>query len=300
MVIPDFEMLTKPILRYASDKQEHYYRNIIEFLANEYNLTEAERKEYLPSGVMRIFDNRVGWTLYYLKRAGLLESTKRGFYRITQEGLEVKAQNPPEIDTKYLKRFSRFQEFIQAKDKEEEEISSASSQSPEESFEYSYRRIRQILIEDLLNRVKSSSSQFFERLVVDLLVRVGYGGSIKEAGKAIGKSGDEGIDGIIKEDVLGLDLIYIQAKRWDGFVGRPEIQKFAGALQGQRAKKGIFITTGSFSKEAQEFISKIDTKIVLIDGKELVELMIDHNVGVSIVRSIEMKKIDSDYFDEPA
>ncbi len=148
--------------------------------------------------------------------------------------------------------------------------------------------------------MKNSLSKFFERLVVDLLVRIGYGGSIKEAGKAIGKSGDEGIDGIIKEDVVGLDLIYIQAKKWDGFVGRPEVQKFAGALQGQRAKKGIFITTGSFSKEAQEFISKIDTKIVLIDGKELVELMIDHNVGVSVMRSIEMKKIDTDYFEEPA
>jgi len=146
---------------------------------------------------------------------------------------------------------------MQPKDKEEEEFSSAPSQSPEESFEYSYQKTRQILIEDLLNRVKSSSSKFFERLVVDLLVRVGYGGSIKEAGRAIGKSGDEGIDGIIKEDVLGLDVIYIQAKKCDGFVDRPEIQKFAGALQGQRAKKGIFITTGSFSKEAQEFISKI-------------------------------------------
>jgi restriction system protein len=156
------------------------------------------------------------------------------------------------------------------------------------------------LIEDLLIRVKSSSYKFFERLVVDLLVRIGYGGSIKEAGKAIGKSGDEGIDGIIKEDTLGLDLIYIQAKKWDGFVGRPEIQKFAGALQGQRARKGIFITTGSFSNEAHEYISKIDTKIVLIDGKQLVGLMIDHNVGVSAIRSIEIKKIDSDYFEEQA
>lgn len=219
-----------------------------------------------------------------------MEATKRGFYRITQEGLDVLDQKPVEINVKYLKRFPKFQEFIQPKDREEEEISSAPSQSPEESFEYGYQRIRQILIEDLLNRVKSSSSKFFERLVVDLLVRAGYGGSIKEAGRAIGKSGDEGIDGIFKEDVLGLDVIYIQAKKWDGFVGRPEIQKFAGALQGQRAKKGIFITTGFFSKEAHEFISKIDTKIVLIVGKQLVELMIDHNVGISVVRSVEMKK----------
>ena len=191
MVIPHFETLTTPMLNYASDKQEHSYRDTIEFLANKYNLSEDERKELLPSGRMPIFDNRVGWTLFYLKKAGLLEGTKRGFYRITQEGLEVTAQNPPEIDTKYLKRFPKFQEFMQPKDKEEEEISSAPSQSPEESFEYGYQRIRQILIEDLLNRVKSNSSKFFERLVVDLLVRVGYGDSIKEAGKAIGKSGDE-------------------------------------------------------------------------------------------------------------
>jgi restriction system protein len=300
MVIPDFEMMMKPMLDYASDKQEHSYRDTIEFLAQKYNLSDDESKELLPSGGMPIFDNRVGWTQSYLKKAGLLEATRRGFYRITQEGLDVVAQKPREIDVKYLKRFPKFQEFVQPKNKEEKEISSAPTQSPEESFEYGYQRIRQVLIEDLLNRVKNGSPKFFERLVVDLLVRVGYGGSIKEAGKAMGKSGDEGIDGIIKEDVLGLDVIYIQAKKWDGFVGRPEIQKFAGALQGQRAKKGIFITTGSFSKEAQEYISKIDTKIVLIDGKQLVELMLDYNVGVSVVRSVEMKKIDSDYFEDPA
>jgi restriction system protein len=298
MVIPDFEMLMRPMLNYASDAQEHSYRGTIEFLAHEYNLSDDERKELLPSRGMPIFDNRVGWTLFYLKKAGLLEGTRRGFYRVTQEGLDVVAQKPVEIDTKYLKHFPKFREFIQSKNEEEEVISSSPSQSPEESFEYGYQRIRQILIEELLSQVKSSSPKFFERLVVDLLVRIGYGGSIKEAGRAIGKSGDEGIDGIIKEDVLGLDVIYIQAKKWDGYVGRPEIQKFVGALQGQRAKKGMFITTGSFSKEAQEFISKIDSKIVLIDGKKLVELMIEHNVGVSTVRSVEMKKIDSDYFEE--
>jgi restriction system protein len=154
------------------------------------------------------------------------------------------------------------------------------------------------LIQDVLSQVKNSSPKFFERLVVELLVRIGYGGSIKEAGKAIGKSGDEGIDGVIKEDVLGLDLIYIQAKKWDNPVGRPELQKFAGALQGQRARKGLFITTGSFSRDAQEFISKIDTKIALIDGKFLAELMIDHNLGVSTVESFDIKRIDSDYFEE--
>jgi restriction system protein len=165
-------------------------------------------------------------------------------------------------------------------------------------LEYSYQRLREVLAGDLLIQIKNSSPDFFERLVVELLVRMGYGGSIKEAGKAIGRGGDEGIDGTIKEDVLGLDVIYIQAKKWDGAVGRPEIQKFAGALQGQRARKGIFITTGSFSRDALEFSSRIDSKIVLIDGKKLVDLLVDHNIGVSIVKSYEMKKIDSDYFEE--
>ena len=239
-----------------------------------------------------------------MRKAGLLESTRRGFYKVTQIGLETLSQKPSKVDTKYLQRFLPFQEFIRAKSdktsEEDEEITTAYSKSPEESLEYSYQRLREVLAGDLLIQIKNSSPDFFERLVVELLVRMGYGGSIKEAGKAIGRSGDEGIDGTIKEDVLGLDVIYIQAKKWDGAVGRPEIQKFAGALQGQRARKGIFITTGSFSRDALEFSSRIDSKIVLIDGKKLVDLLVDHNIGVSIVKSYEMKKIDSDYFEEIA
>jgi restriction system protein len=188
-----------------------------------------------------------------------------------------------------------------AKDKNEVaevETEITSKQTPEELLEDGYQRIRQELAQELLNRVKSSSPRFFERLVVELLVKMGYGGSIKDAGQVIGKSGDEGIDGTIKEDRLGLDVIYIQAKKWEGAVGRPEIQKFVGALYGQRAKKGVFITTSSFSHEATEYVKNIDNKIVLIDGKQLTELMIDHGVGVAIVSTYEVKKVDNDYFTE--
>jgi len=170
--------------------------------------------------------------------------------------------------------------------------------TPEESLEYGYQRLQQDLSNELLSWVKQCSPGFFERLVVELLVKMGYGGSIRDAGEAIGKSGDEGLDGVIKEDRLGLDIIYIQAKRWEGTVSRPEIQKFAGALQGRRAKKGIFITTSGFSKEALEYISKIDNKISLIDGHELVQLMIEHNLGVSTSAVYEIKKVDSDFFEE--
>ncbi len=293
-----------PTLNYAADKQEHSVRETIDYLTRKFTITEDERKELLPSGGNSILNNRISWTLFYLRKAGLLESTRRGFYKVTQIGLETLSQKPSKVDTKYLQRFLPFQEFIRAKSdktsEEDEEITTAYSKSPEESLEYSYQRLREVLAGDLLIQIKNSSPDFFERLVVELLVRMGYGGSIKEAGKAIGRSGDEGIDGTIKEDVLGLDVIYIQAKKWDGAVGRPEIQKFAGALQGQRARKGIFITTGSFSRDALEFSSRIDSKIVLIDGKKLVDLLVDHNIGVSIVKSYEMKKIDSDYFEEIA
>src|SRR5215204_48093 len=304
MAIPDFEAFMLPTLNYAADKQEHSVRETIDYLTRKFTITEDERKELLPSGGNSILNNRISWTLFYLRKAGLLESTRRGFYKVTQIGLETLSQKPSKVDTKYLQRFLPFQEFIRAKSdktsEEDEEITTAYSKSPEESLEYSYQRLREVLAGDLLIQIKNSSPDFFERLVVELLVRMGYGGSIKEAGKAIGRSGDEGIDGTIKEDVLGLDVIHIQAKKWDGAVGRPEIQKFAGALQGQRARKGIFITTGSFSRDALEFSSRIDSKIVLIDGKKLVDLLVDHNIGVSIVKSYEMKKIDSDYFEEIA
>lgn len=302
MSIPDFQTIMLPLLKFAADQQDHSLREAIEALAQVFNLSEQERKELLPSGQQATFDNRVSWASAHLKKASLLESPRRSFFKITQRGLDVLSKNPSRIDVKFLEQFPEYIEFIRGGGKKDKEaiagieLEANSHQTPEELLEYGYQKIRQDLAQEVLNRVKASSPSFFERLVVELLVRMGYGGSRKDAGEAVGKSGDEGIDGIIKEDRLGLDVIYIQAKKWEGVVSRPEIQKFAGALQGQRAKKGIFITTSSFSNEARDFASRIDSKIVLIDGKQLAQLMIDNDVGVSKVSSYEIKKIDFDYF----
>jgi len=299
MSIPDYQSIMLPLLRLLTDEKEHSFRDSIENLAQFFKLSAEERKELLPSGQQPVFDNRVGWARTYMKKAGLLETTRRGFFKITKRGLEALKQNPPEINVKFLEQYSEFIEFREIrkeKGKMSHEIEETEKQSPEDLLVYGYQKIRQELADELLAQIKSCSPEFFERLVIELLVKMGYGGSRKDAGKAIGKTGDEGIDGIIKEDKLGLDIIYIQAKRWENMVSRPEIQKFAGALQGHRAKKGIFITTSSFSKEALDFVSKIDSKIVLIDGEHLAQLMIDHDIGVSKIASYDIKEIDTDYF----
>ena len=304
-MIPDYQSLMLPLLRHVSDRQEHKYRDLIEKLASEFQLTDEERKELLASGTQAIFDNRVGWAKTYLKKAGLLDSPKRATFVITDVGLATLAKKPDRIDAKYLKQFPSFIEFqnISRSDTDIEEdisIQEPNEQTPEENLDKAYQRIRKSLASELLNKVVDLSPTFFERLVVELLVKMGYGGSIKDAGKAIGKSGDEGIDGTIKEDKLGLDIIYIQAKRWKtgNVVGRPELHKFVGALAGQGAKKGIFITTSNFTKEALEYTPKNETKIVLIDGEQLAQLMIDYNLGCTTQQTYQIKKIDSDYFGE--
>ncbi|MFN6394059.1 MAG: restriction endonuclease, partial [Aphanizomenon sp.] len=217
------------------------------YLADVFNLSDEEKKGLLPSGQQTVFDNRVGWARTHLKKAVLLEYPKRGFFQITERGRDLLTQNPTKINIKFLNQFPEHIEFLNSKkdnDKSEPEIIETSETTPQESIEFGYQKIRKELELELLNRVKSCSPDFFERLVVDLLVKMGYGGSRRDAGRAIGKSGDGGIDGIIKEDKLGLDIVYVQAKRWDNtVVGRPEIQKFVGALHGQRARKGVFITT---------------------------------------------------------
>jgi restriction system protein len=304
-MIPDYQSLMLPLLKLVSDRQEHKYRDLIENLATAFQVTDDERKELLASGNQAIFDNRVGWAKTYLKKAGLLDSPKRATFVITQIGLDTLKKNPDRVDAKYLRQFPAFLEFQNASrnDNETEEeiiIVETNEQTPEENLDKVYQRIRKSLASELLNRVVELSPIFFERLVVELLVKMGYGGSIKDAGKAIGKSGDEGIDGTIKEDKLGLDIIYIQAKRWrpGNVVGRPELHKFVGALAGQGAKKGIFITTSNFTKEALEYTPKNETKIVLIDGEQLAQLMIDYNLGCTTQQIYELKKIDNDYFGE--
>ncbi|MFN7511762.1 restriction endonuclease [Microcystis sp.] len=304
MPIPDFQSIMLPLLKILADGKVYKYREIFEALVREFQVTEAERKEMLPSGQQEIFANRVGWAKTYLKKAGLIDSPQRATFVISEKGKEILSQNPARIDAKFLRQFPEFQEFNRV-NKQNETITLESNlstsdqeQNPEELLENSYQEIRQALATDLLFILRKLSPDAFEKLVVELLVKMGYGGSIRDAGKAVGKSGYQGIDGIIKEDRLGLDIIYIQAKRWadNNAVGRPEIQKFVGALAGQGAKKGIFITTSYFTQEALEYAPRNEIKIVLIDGEELGQLMIDYNLGVSTQKIYEIKRIDHDYF----
>ncbi len=299
MPIPDFQTIMLPLLRCTSDGNEHSIQELVNDLAEQFSLTKDELDALLPSGKQTVFYNRVGWARTYLAKAGLLEMSRRSFYRITERGKQVLASNPPRIDMRFLEQFPEYLEFREregSRRRQKETTPGAEEKTPEEILEDAYQEIRDGLAQELLSLIKQSSPSFFERLVVELLVKMGYGGSRRDAARAVGQVGDEGIDGIIDEDRLGLDTIYIQAKKWDNVVGRPEIQKFVGALMGKRAKKGIFITTSSFSAEAVNYVSSIDAKIVLIDGKRLAELMIDYDVGVTTVTTYQLKRVDSDYF----
>lgn len=306
MTIPDFQTIMLPLLKALSDQKKHHLKNVVKALADKFELTGDELAVLLPSGRTPLFYNRVGWSRLHLKNAGLIESPERGYLVITPRGMEVLSEKPDRIDKSFLMRIPQYKKKREAyrakrrvKSTDADEIlgnDQKEDATPEEVLEVSFNELQEALVSDILDALRSCSPAFFERLVIDVLIQMGYGGSRKEAGQAVGGSGDGGIDGIIKEDKLGLDIIYLQAKRWDGTVGRPEIQKFAGALQGQRARKGIFITTAAYSKEARDYVHSIDSKIILIDGRRLAELMIAHNVGVGVEATYEVKKIDSDYF----
>jgi restriction system protein len=303
MAIPDFQSLMLPVLRLASDGQEVRFRDAVDKLADDFRLTDEDRATLLPSGTQPLFTNRVGWARTYLKQAGLIQSTRRGFFRITEEGRALLSNNPVSIDSKTLEQFPSFRHFRERKrDKVDDQGSSQEEfddETPDDAMARAYKTMRADLETRLLETLKETSPSYFEKVVVELLVRMGYGGSREEAGRAIGRSGDGGIDGIIDEDRLGLDVVYVQAKRYtNGTIGRPDIQRFAGALQGQRARKGVFITTTEFSREARDYVSYIDSRIVLINGERLARLMVDHGVGVTTVGTYEVKKIDLDYFSE--
>ncbi|HWR32260.1 MAG TPA: restriction endonuclease [Chitinophagaceae bacterium] len=305
-MIPDYQSIMLPLLKLAQDEKEHSMIETVENLGVFYKLSQDEFNEWLPSKKQRIFQNRVNWAKAYLKMAGLVENTKRSHFKITQRGLETLREQPEIINHKYLRKFPEFnilrESWKKGSSPKDEDMSQPveipDSKTPEELIESGYQNIRQSLEQELLSKLKTIHPSFFEKIVVELLVKMGYGGSIAEAGKATRYTNDEGIDGIIKEDKLGLDVIYIQAKRWEGSVGRPEIQKFVGALAGQRAKKGVFITTSNFSKDAVAYATQMDVKIILIDGEDLAQYMIDYNLGVSVQSTYEIKKIDSDYFEE--
>lgn len=296
-----------PLLQFAARKEtEISTSEAVEALAKELGLTEDDLREMLPSGVQPTFVNRVGWAATYMKKAGLLETTRRGFYQITDRGRDLLEKQPKTINVELLRQYPEFREFEGPKDtrssnkaSKQKALSETSAATPLEQLEAAYESLRDKLADELLAKLKKVSPAFFEKVVVELLVKMGYGGSRADAGKAIGRSGDGGIDGIIKEDKLGLDVVYIQAKRWDSNpVGRPDVMQFVGALQAQRANKGIFITTSRFTEDASSYVSQIGSKIVLIDGEQLTNLMIEHDVGVSTVSLYPVKKIDSDYFEE--
>ena len=303
MNIPDFQSIMLPLMEIAANKNVYLFRDVVNKLIEKYDLTDDEKKELLPSGKQTIIENRAGWAKTHLKKAGLLTYPERGCIQITERGLSLLENKLDRIDMKTLKQFDEYNEFIKitndTKDSDDS-INDIDIHTPEEIMESAFQNIKRTLADEILEKIRNVTPAFFEKLVVDLLVKMGYGGSVKDAGKAIGKTGDEGIDGTIKEDKLGLDVIYIQAKRWkDGnVVGRPELQKFVGALAGQGAKKGIFITASTFTKEALEYTPKNETKIILIDGIQLAELLIENNVGVSNQQMYEIKKIDNDYFEE--
>ena len=300
MPIPIFQALLLPMLRYLADGKDRTNAEIEVVLAAEFKLSDNDRRELLPSGQAR-FLNRIGWAKSHLVHAGLLASPRHAAVRITDRGLKVLSEKPERLDLSFLDQFPEHLSFRTSSRKRvlpNSTPQAADQITPEEHMAHGYQQIREELASELLRRVKEASPAFFEHLVIELLVAMGYGGSLEEAGTVIGKSGDGGIDGIIKEDKLGLDTIYVQAKRWANVVGRPEIQKFAGALQGQRARKGIFITTSSFTKEAEDFASSIETRIVLIDGDDLSDYMIDHGVGVTSIQTYTVKRLDSDFFVE--
>lgn len=303
MAMPKYHEFMKPILELLKDNQTHKLNDVYNTLAMRLNLSEEEKKELLPSGKQLVYKNRIGWALTYLKKAKVIESPARATYRITDLGQKVIAENPDIINQDYLKRFDGFNDFINSSSGntmlDNNVPNMEKDESPQELLDRAYKTIFNALTDDLLNEVMKQSPDFFEKLVVDLLVAMGYGGSKIENGQVLGKSGDEGIDGIIKEDKLGFEKIYVQAKRWniETSIGRPELQKFVGALTGQGASKGAFITTASFTKEAKDYVSKQRAcKIILIDGRTLALLMVEYNVGVSIDNTYYIKRIDTDYF----
>lgn len=305
MTLPTYDEIMLPLLEIMKDKKEHSLSEIADLIAIKFNVTEEQRKELLPSGKYPIFRSRVSWAKTYLSKAKLIETTKRAHYKITTRGTNILKQNYKKLNNKTLSQFKEFNKFYIGSKKQgstseiESETSQKSSElTPQENLESAYKIINDQLAQDLLETVQTNPPDFFEKLVIDLLIKMGYGGSRVDAGKAIGKSNDGGIDGVINEDKLGLDTIYIQAKRWKNTVPVKEIRDFAGALLSKKSKKGIFITTSRFPKSAVTYVESIEPKIKLIDGKMLTKLMIENNVGVQIDESYEIKRIDNDYFND--
>lgn len=305
MPVPKYDWWYLPLLKLLADGQTRRMADVYEQLAKEAGLTDADMAEMLPSGTDHTYRNRIAWARTFLKKAGLVESPKWGQVRITDRGKSDLAQNPTSLDEKWLMRYPEFAAWAKGAKPDQPvadaapglTVGVASEETPREQLERLYEQMQRDLADELLDRVKQSSPSFFERVVVDVMLAMGYGGSREDAGRTVGKAGDGGIDGIIDEDRLGLDKIYLQAKRWEGSVGRPVVQGFAGAMAGVHAMKGVMITTSTFTDEARKFVQNLGQKIVLLDGRQLAELMIQFDVGVGLEASYKLKRIDSDYFD---
>lgn len=309
MAIPDFQTLMRPILAAHNEQAEWERGSLRDRLAEEFGLTPDERAEMLPNGRQRRFDNRVGWSTTHLYQAGLLERPRRGVTRLTDRGRDVLIRHPHRVDISVLNEFADHRDFLH-RSRDDTDIEESAkprvrasvelADTPEETIESAFAQLSASLGQSLLRSLTESSPEFFERVVVDLLLAMGYGGSRRDAGERLGQTGDMGIDGVIREDVLGLDAIYLQAKRWDPerTVGRPEVQGFVGALHGVRASKGVFITTSRFSREARDYAASVSPRVVLIGGRQLTDLMITNGVGVTVRQRYELKRIDADYFEE--
>lgn len=303
MAVPTYEKFMFPVLKTLSDGQIKSKKEIAAAMIEHFHFNEADLSETLPSQSQSTYLNRMSWAITYLKKAGLLISPSRACFQITDEGRKIVEHNIINLDSKYLRKYESFNEFQNLSHKQDKinrlENEPQNPATPLENIIDNYELIKKDVCDEILTKILEQSSDFFEQLVVDLIVAMGYGGSIEDAGKATKRTGDEGVDGIIKQDKLGLDNIYLQAKRWQkgNIVGRPEIHKFVGALAGQGARKGIFITTSSFSKEALAYNPRNETSIILIDGQKLVDLMYEYNIGVTVEKRFEIKRLDSDYFD---
>lgn len=309
MSIPDFQSVMEPLLKSLDDGREHRQIDAVDEIARHFELRPDERSILLPSGRQSVLANRVAWATTHLAKAGLIQRTGRGRMRLTDRGkqaLRDAAAGEP-LRVAYLSRFPEYQAFRRKSEREDAcrehttshsfVMADAGGATPVEALEASYLDLRRELGQELLDRIKQAPPTFFERVVLDLLVAMGYGGSFADAAQAVGGTGDDGIDGIIKEDKLGLDFVYVQAKRWDGPVGRPAVQAFAGSLMGRRAGKGVFITTSKFTREAEDYVTRIEKRIVLVNGERLASLMIDHGVGVADVATYQVKRVDTDYFE---
>lgn len=302
MAVPDFQTLMRPLLAIHDDGDEHAIASTREAVAQTFDLSEEDRTERIPSGRVTKLQNRVGWAATYLYRCGLLERPRRAHYRITERGRVVLVDHPERVDLSVLRQFEEFEEFRQRDRSRSDQTTDpepshpSDSETAEERIEGGHRELHSALAADLLDRVREGSWEFFESLILHVLEAMGYGGPEGAVERVGGSGGDEGVDGVIREDALGLDLIYVQAKCWQNTVGRPDIQRFFGALHGKRASKGIFITTSTFSREARDYASGVTPRVILVDGRQLAELMIEHQVGVTVEHTYQIKQIDLDYF----